>query len=288
MNNPSLGIEIDYLNNSLTDEERILRFFNNSQLNNINVNSFLSFLKNPDDFLKNKKLVIGDVNGMIDMVENLIDISCSAYLEYECPKKLYRYEYSELVKDYDKNVLNCFKSSSVSKAVVETVFKGNGELVELIINDGCFFIPVDKLIHSNTNIDPSDENEFLFPPFLDCRREGNKIEVFFSSNEMDYNSYDVLVGSGKDDYEEAIKVFNKEIKHALVSHNISDDLKKACNMIYQHLYYYARSKYMSYQRMKEEQKESISQTDLDIVTQINDLLIEQESMLQEEGPSHKL
>ena len=236
--------DINYANMKPMDAAKI------RQLNYKNINMLLNFINNPDS-INIQNIIYYDIDEMIEMIKSLINIACKCASTYDLPYEcLYRYENNANIRNYDEDKIVGFKSASSSRGEVEIFKERNNTLLEYRIDGFCPFIPIDKIINGK---ELSDEHEVIFPPYLNCIRNGNNVEIKY--DEQDINEHDLMFEEMHYMFEikdEFSKVFWQDWRN----NKVSDELRKFCRDINKYLSLYAKYNYMKYKELYDYNEEN--------------------------------
>ena len=212
-------------------------------LNSKNINAFLSFLSNPKDIPYYRDIDVSFLDGMIDMIETLIDLSCKCTLEGRNRKANHRIENRNNINDYNIRIPSFKSTSSKKYDSGETSFAKTDDSVLIYIDQSefCPHIDIDYLISSIMG----DEAEIIFPPFLNAninKINDNKYQTTISynpdTNEI-LNSDDItssFLETNKSQFVEGFKKF-------CISGEITSEFKNNIELLKCFLQEYANKKY---------------------------------------------
>lgn len=219
------------------------------QLRSDNINHFLNFISSPNTKTMSSLTLI-DASYFVDMTKDLIDLSCEfangdrniSNVEY------YRYESEENMPSYMMGNIPSFKSTSCTEAGAEIFKYPTRRRITIEPVGNCPFIPVEELLGFSRL---GDEKEILFPPFLDCQIEGDKVKVFVN----DANTRDLT--PTKEEYMMSVSEIGAVFNRDKANGEISDELRRHCNIIHEYLRNYAITKYNSVKRENSFEQEQI-------------------------------
>ena len=210
------------------------------QLEHNNINAFINFLNNPQD-KDLRRFVVRDLDIIIQMIKC---VSCVAS-KYAAENfgitdiSFYRYENVDNIPSYQTGHLCSFKSSSISKDAVEIFNDGSSRLLEYEVDGFCPYIPINEVTDMSVL---NDEHEYLFPPYLGCYVEGDKVKIFVSNDEnLD----------GDELTEEEKDAFVRQLLNDQKSGIVSDRLKAYCEKINDYLKREVNKIYKAYYGQKE-------------------------------------
>ena len=238
-----------------------LAFFAGTSLDFSNINRFMNFLENPRG-VNLKGLYADHLDEMVEMVKSLVDLSCEYALNNgNVDRVVYRYEDMRNLKGYQNGYLTSLKSTSDKARTIAFTFGSDYTNPFLYKANGfCPYMEVEKIL-GECNF--SNEDEYIFPPFIKCE--------LTDEYEEDYNKTDYYrVVNIKDDYEdgdydldslssafESVKdrfevKFGEDKKNGVVS----DELCELSSHIRNYLKGYSRNKYKEYYELYKRKYES--------------------------------
>ncbi|MBE6150448.1 MAG: hypothetical protein E7162_01335 [Firmicutes bacterium] len=244
-----------------------LAFFAGTSLDFSNINRFMNFLENPRG-VELKGLYVDHLDEMVDMVKSLVDLSCEYALNNgNVDRVVYRYEDMRNLKGYQNGYLTSLKSTSDKARTIAFTFGSDYTNPFLYkVNGFCPYMEVEKIL-GECNF--SNEDEYIFPPFIKCE--------LTDEYEEDYNKTDYYrVVNIKDDYEDGdydldslSSAFESvkdrfEVKFGEDKENgaVSDELCELSSHIRNYLKGYSRNKYKEYYELyKRKYKSSLESID---------------------------
>ena len=231
-----------------------------AQLQHENINRFLRFIKDPDS-VDLKDIKISNVQDIIYMIHTLCELAGKSAIEFKLnrdefyqtliDRSFYRYENVNNLPNYNEGCLSNFKSTGINKSNIAWFASADKILLNYKMKGFCPIIPVNIIVNRSSKIDIEsawfdDEQEYLFPPFLDCRIEGNNTEVgIFKEDTFDTSDVESCMIACHEIEEKFNQKFEEDQKAGIVS----EQLKKYCKVIYQYLYTFSRIGYNHYKEI---------------------------------------
>lgn len=227
-------------------------FLTKTFLNYRNINLFLNFLSNPNS-VSIMDLKICNVDEMIEMIESFVDVSCEYALnDGNLDRVLYRYEDKRNINGYTDGSFSSIKSASCKPRTIKYTF-GSDFTVPLAyqVYGFCPYIKIDDVLGTSLF---SNEEEYIFPPFIGCELTDDYVNDY-----QDTDSFRII--SVKDDYlgvdsaklEESFHIFNsckKDFQEVFRRDRkngfVSDELLELSKNVHDYLRNYARNKYHIY------------------------------------------
>lgn len=238
-----------------------LAFFAGTSLDFSNINRFMNFLENPRG-VELKGLYVDHLDEMVDMVKSLVDLSCEYALNNgNVDRVVYRYEDMRNLKGYQNGYLTSLKSTSDKARTIAFTFGSDYTNPFLYkVNGFCPYMEVEKIL-GECNF--SNEDEYIFPPFIKCEltdeyeEDYNKTDYYrvvnikddYEDGDYDLDSLSSAFESVKDKYE--VK-FGEDKKNGVVS----DELCELSSHIRNYLKGYSRNKYKEYYELYKRKYES--------------------------------
>lgn len=175
------------------------------------INEFLRFLLNPNDFYKWVYIDYTKIKEILNSVEKLYCLCCKYGKHHDIPRIIYRQEhhYNDIIKHTDKN-LNRWSSESFlsfTKTLSEIdrfKFDENAKVITASVNNSDIknrkipFIDVTDILGEDKYL--KDEQEILIPPFT-------LMEISYLNMKVLSDSYIKLQNDSLEEYEELLEKF---------------------------------------------------------------------------------